>query len=384
MILLTTLSLLVIGLFAQDPDHWHSQIMWGQIVVCIWVAYILYKRTHLLAGLAFVYFTSYSIYCCFRATNFSSPHIDIQSVFDGATARSLLFFLFCTVPFIFMKKEFFPDVLSGLKSFAFINAIVMIFHRFFMTGQPGVALIAATGMIGMDSVDGTFLAIMFPFFIFSESRVREDNHLAALVLIFAMFLAKSSTVFGILCAYVLAFIFFKMKKSLGNLLLLVVGGLSVIPVGRLYLESDLLNDNGRHRILVLSLEMLHNIASTTHGLEKIGKYLLGLGTGSFIVAMRLLQGKGAFFAWLHNEFAQVFFEQGIIGLLLLLSVYFYLLWKQRRNLPMWLMILGSGIAMLLQPCFRYFLFAFPLAFLTRLSFENEINFNKGENVYENV
>lgn len=356
------LLLLLSGLFAKDPNHWASQVMLGEIGACIWLAFEINKRFSWRPALAFGYFSSYSIFCGFKSTHFLSPSVDLQSLFDGATGKSCIFLLLVLIPFVFMKKEELSYWLMSFKAFALIDCAYMIYRYLFTFAPNGWR--EATGMIGMDSVDGTFLGLMLPLVAFQEKSTPVYRAGFSALLIGVMLLTKSSTVFGLLWLELLVFSVMKMKLNKKNIALWALGLASIFPLGRLYLGAELLNGNGRFQVLQSSWNVFK------HGASSPWQWLTGLGTSSWVVIMPFIQGtKQDFFIWLHNEPAQIFFEQGLIGILLLSSLYLYILKLNKRNVPMVVLIFGVIFQSFFQPCLRYFLFAVFIGFLTRIGLE---------------
>jgi O-antigen ligase len=61
-------------------------------------------------------------------------------------------------------------------------------------------------------------------------------------------------------------------------------------------------------------------------------WMMGSGLGGFYVIGPALMAKGQtnVFIWLHSDWFQTLFEQGIVGLLLILVMYGHALWRARR------------------------------------------------------
>lgn len=351
------LILLAAGFLAKDPDHWHQQTMFGEIGIAIWLSIHMWKKVHKIPAITFAFFSVYSIYCQYRfnpvnaATEYDTNFYRI--FFDAETARSV-FILFCiTIPYIFAKTEDLKSWFWGWKFFSIVNCFYM-FYSFFTKH-------AAVGLIGADSVDGSFLALMLPFFW--------GEWIAFGIMLAALFLSFSSTVYGLLILEAAIFLIYKRQK------IILAGLLLLTPiVGKLYLGSQLTQDNGRLALLKVACGIF---------LECKTKFW-GFGTSFYLVIIPALQSNTRDkFGFAHNEPFQVLFEQGIIGLFLLSLLYFTMVYKTTRNLsknasktgPLALSVIAAGFQSFLQPCFRYFIFSLFLVFLARLCFEYEENFN---------
>jgi O-antigen ligase len=134
-----------------------------------------------------------------------------------------------------------------------------------------------------------------------------------------------------------------------------------------WLGDELLNANGRSQILSSSMDVFRQLTHSPC------QWLFGVGTSSWLVVMPIVQGtQKAFFIWLHNEPVQIFWEQGIIGISLIIFLFGYIVKRNFRNAPMIIVILATGLQSFIQPCLRYFLFALFIGFLTRLSLEPDL------------
>lgn len=362
---LPAVLLLGIGFLTKDPDWWHSQMMFGQMAVTVWVVIEIFKRIGWIPASAFLYFSVYFIWSQFSLTQFSMKGVDFQSFYESEVSKSFTFLLLASIPFVFSKREDLSKWLMGFQVFAIVNAIAMGFNWF---AGPGMSLEvaghhAATGFIGMDSVDGTFECLVLPTLIFSNRLDEIDKHLAAGLILVAVFLAHSSTCFGLLCLEVLLFAFLKMEKTAKNIGLLTLAGMFSLPFGFLYLGKYLLEPNGRQMVLSRAI----------HIFKTVGSYIFGVGPATFSVIMPVVQGtKNPYFIWLHDEPLQVLWEQGLVGLALLAATYFAGLYKQRKSTVMVVLLCAAGFQSFIQPCFRYFIFAMFMAFICRLSFEDDV------------
>jgi O-antigen ligase len=353
------LAVLLTSVLPKDFDHWHSQMLYGEVGVCLWISWEIFKKIHVIPAFAFLYFSTYAIVCQFRVSEFFLyAQGDLQPQFDTAVARSLVFFLMCVIPFIFCTKKSLINWLVSFRGLAVVDSIVMIYKFFFVWSITGHH---ATGLIGMDSIDGSFLAIMLPLVISEETQYKKTKMVYSSLMIIAMVLAKSSTVYALMAVELFMFLGFKFWERKNFIYLAAMAAMvsGVKPLGHLYLGKELLNSNGRENIINLSKEFF----------LRVHHYWLGIGTGSFISILPFIEGRkpSGFFVFMHSEPLQVLFEQGIFGLGLLIMVFGLMLYKSRKNYPMLVSVTVCGLQSFLQPCFRYFLFSLFMAFMCRLS-----------------
>ncbi len=347
------LILFLCTVLATNPNHWQEQMMWGEIGLCLWFAWEIRKRVSFIPALTFAYFAVWGIWCVYRIAPFGLEGFNLEMETHTLTARSVLYLLLVVLPAVFVNRERVHIVLDVFALFAIVDSWVMIYN-FFKTGS-------ALGLIGMDSVDGTFITLIAPLlWLDKDAHLHPKiNFISFFSIIPAASLSRSSTVLGLACIYCFLYFIFRMKKNLFHIALAALPLICLMGLGYLVMGNEILNDNGRLHILVMSAAVF----------TKVNSWLWGLGTSSFALIMPIIQGtKGATFIWLHNEPLQILFEQGVVGLSLLLLLYVAMLVKQFRNLPMLMTLVGMGFASLLQPFFRYLPFAIFLAFIVRICF----------------
>lgn len=99
-------------------------------------------------------------------------------------------------------------------------------------------------------------------------------------------------------------------------LLLLIPALPVLAM-RLY------NSNGRGQTWALAWEFYK-----THG-----QWITGYGGGTFqVIGPYLTRPLGSLWFWMHSDWGQVLFEQGVIGLILVGSLYFVALYRAKSRL----------------------------------------------------
>lgn len=349
--------LLVSAFLAFGPDHLNMQILWGELGVIGFLAWEVKKRINDIPALAFFYFAASAVAFAYNShTQFQAPGLDLATMLSSEAAKSAMFFMLVTMPFIFIERKGLYHWREALLIFGEINALCMIFNKIFFSN--------AIGMIGMDSIDATFLAILLPIAFF-HPRVKRE---ASILFLMAIVIAKSSTAYGVVALELVAWVFFYYCQDLFERI--CIGGFSAFAlagIGKIYLGSELLNDNGRLGILVKSYNFFQEYRP-----GEVLKWFSGIGPGSFYNLMPFAQRPASmFFIFAHNEPAQVMWEQGATGLALLLSVFGIGLYKSRKSKPIFLALLGAGFSCFFQPCFRYFILALLMSFLCRISYENE-------------
>ncbi len=145
--------------------------------------------------------------------------------------------------------------------------------------------------------------------------------------------------------------------------------------------EDLLKGSGRYFIWQLSFDYWINKANIW----------IGTGTGSFFMYGPSLQFTNAVilkkepgferFFWMHNDWLQVLFEIGIIGLLIVTIIFIIAVWRARNNPSVFAGILTLGGVALTQMPLRWPLFGMLGAvFITKIF---RVDFKENPQITEN-
>lgn len=196
-------------------------------------------------------------------------------------------------------------------------------------------------MLGNAAIDASFIACFLPFLGYFS--------IPALI---AISVTKSSTGFGAVGVAALTYLMseFGFKKTW---FLILLSPLCMWGVGNFFLQEELFNSNGRFYAWALAFDYWKKLPHMYH--------LIGTGTGSFFIYGRALMqnahtdGNGAF-AWMHNDYLQILFENGVIGLTLVLGVLIKILIRVKNYPKIFSMICTFAFVGLTQMPMRQFLF----------------------------
>jgi hypothetical protein len=232
-----------------------------------------------------------------------------EAAYGAYVFGSLVWVLLCGAAFFSAKDS---DIKLLAKSFKYLIGIEMMAMTVYQmtTGH-------FIGAMNNPAQDGCLLLCMYPIALIRE---KAPWHIHASVGAFILATGSSTALaywglmmgmWFILSAPVLNF---RSRVALS-----AFGCMSVAFVGHMALGSELLNSNGRFN-LWQKLYFYWN---------HIGTYrLVGTGLGTFSLYGQGIQLQGMIpgtmmdvFPWAHNEFLQIGFELGLIGLLLTILVY---------------------------------------------------------------
>lgn len=177
------------------------------------------------------------------------------------------------------------------------------------------------------------------------------------ILIATMYVSNGMTAFLILCSYALGWMFIESKK--GFLIFVVLLMASLKKNIRYFTE----NSNGRYEMWDAYLTYW----------TKNFSVLSGSGPGSFEQIGPLIPVNGIRYIWAHNDWLQIFLEYGLIGLLIFICLYGFLLFKSyaNQNYAVFMGLIGFGTCMMLYSPFRVLFGVIFFVWLARSAFEKK-------------
>lgn len=271
--------------------------------------------TRVLAFLAIVYL-GYSGARVFIAP--FSPFGKFANLFDPLAAGSLAWVVISLA--LFTQRDRRALAMSCFKSFAMINSVCLI---------TGLRL----GLLDNLALDASLIVLTYPFL--------DNRPLKGIALLGILCSKSSSGIFG-LVAYFLSRI-----RSLRQAITVTVIVGVLIAIGYLTQGSELLWTNHRSEIWKESL---------TYWFGNIKTQWIGTGLGSFeILGPEIQKSHGAtsgFFVYAHNEWVQVLFEQGFIGITLMILFYFKSLINNLRNKDLLSSLVVMGVLSCSQSILR--------------------------------
>lgn len=157
------------------------------------------------------------------------------------------------------------------------------------------------GLTGNGSMSACLVAITLPFLLLQKATV--NRAIFIVMALTAVLITRASVPLGVLVT-VLFTACFRNKRDIPVLLM---GVIAALAIGVYSIGGDLFDSNGR-------FETWKNVF---HWWNNSGHRLGGFGVGSGLKLMPVLgisDGLTRFNIWAHNDWLQVLFEQGILGL----------------------------------------------------------------------
>lgn len=315
--LLIPLSLFLASWWAPYEDHW-----WGTwwVVLGISVVFIslaISKKTHPSIGLAVLSSLMSALYVFMDKTLYSELGPSTAMAMDNVSMGSYLSFI--TLLFLFyMASRRHLDILEDCFAYlCMINSVYTLATAYLGSDQMG--------LFGNASMNGMMIVATYPLLVMRPERnlyynksLRDLTNYSYTILkdlacilipILAVAFSKAHVpIFGMALFWVL-FLFFqfqlRIKTSSLISILISVTGFFVISIH--YLSSDAFHDNGRFEMWKMAFK----------GWDRFNP-LFGSGQGTAFMWIPSFQedsglNQNNWFIWMHNDWLQILFEQGILG-----------------------------------------------------------------------
>lgn len=275
------------------------QTMLMFFIIMGYLSYQVYKKTDWLLAISFFYFSISSVPRLFFVSKFH-PNFNDQGIlaFQAIISQGILYFILVSLcALIIYKKSYVKYV---FLSFGFLNSIAII-TKYIINQDPWF-------LFNNPAMDASFIACTLPL------ALHYKKWMAPTMIIAALLTKTSSSILGVslaLTLYYIQYLGLFLTSTLTTLILLF----GYFTQGM----STLTNSSGRYHVWELALNFIKETDVYT--------LLLGSSTGTWQVYGPTLQVLEAIknktyyvsgFFWMHNDWLQILFENGIIGLILTL------------------------------------------------------------------
>ena len=310
--------LAVLSIFLASVFHWgqdfHGQRMYLSLVIgTLWLTGITGKRVHWSAGLCLGW-TLLSALHIFG--NPVSPYIgngDLAVIlFNSLSASSFATILIVVVPLLTLQSKSTRIMLDAFSWLCIADTVFVLYQwaRGYDSTNRG-------GFFGNASMNACVIAMTYPMLIRSFKRVKTAWPAAwglfkICAPILAVLVSRSNMA---LAAMVAAFVsrFFANPRNLRweriKIPICIVG--LMVLAGRYFMGAKMGNDSGRFAIWKAVMSWW-----STHV-----NHWIGTGLGSYFILGPSVQVFGlhqmtGYLLWMHNDWLQILFEQGFLGLAL--------------------------------------------------------------------
>lgn len=291
-----SLILLLFIFWPPIDGRQHYEAYLGLSFLIILLAQHLIKQLHWSVGLTFGYMALSALKGFFFPVKYPiNISIELLNQAGGEVLYSLVMLLLFTIILLIKDRYWFRYVIWLLTFAAVLNAMYILFSGL------------EYGMLNNKASDASFIACMLPM----------ANFICWPIMIAGILATKSSTGIAGVGVAIAAMLFqkFNIRKFI-----CIVTPLTILIVifSYLYLGEDLLFHSGRKYVYANAWMFYQTYINPW----------LGAGTGTFTtwgVASQKLAKFPEIWTWLHNDYLEVLFENGIVGLVLCLGTYFYLI-----------------------------------------------------------
>ncbi len=328
--------------FFQVPEvnGWAFRQVSCLVVLSLFIAWRLSKKFHISVGL-----------CFFATSIYGLVQWGVPQFGSEVVSSLMVMYLFSCLA-LECELNF---ILPLLAFVAIGDSIIMIVRFLANLGDPWVFM-KAWWVITNASLDACFVALMFPIIWTITKRKKWLQITTGLIVCASVILAKSNT--ALIVLLISSFPIFSYKLFF------------LSPLSYFFLGNKFAQDLGRY----------HNWERMFTFWNDNINHFIGSGPGTYWVISQLLQAHkigDAVFAWMHNDWLQVLFEQGYIGLGCVFFLYFSMLYKSFKRPILLSMIIGYGvIALTLYPLhlFMFQLLGVALIYLC-FTVKNKEQFN---------
>lgn len=284
----------------------------------------------------------------FKDNRYISVDFYNQTALRYFACDSLAKIMIILVPFMLWAEKKKSMMLMGeVFGFLFVlaNSAASLYQRYKLGECTGLT---CGGIVGNPSISMGLMVCVLPICIQSW-RVQWPFLLLAAA---AVFNSKSSVALGLLAAYSIMWVVLNRPRTLGYVAAICSAGM-IFLIGKLAIGRDLLNDSDRFMIWKYMFDRWRapwNIATGTG----LGTYhVIGINLQNFLdpETGKLIHQVGGQMHWvtLHNDFLQMLFECGVVGLLLFIATYFTALFRSLYDWPIFISIALYGLYMLMDP-----------------------------------
>jgi hypothetical protein len=340
--LLLSLSLLAMGL-ATTPggDVWKSKIFVGLVLGILWISVACWRRVHWSAGLAFAStaLSSMSVFG-FPLNPYRNFDPVAQLSLQNEALESVFYFLVLVFAFSTTRGRHRLALMGGAAWFCLIDSLFVIGqavagfppdHRGAFLGNHSLnaCVIAMTYPLS----DGKFfqwLVLMFPESWRASARTVLDQ-LRTWAPIVAVLLSQSSMGIGVLCISFAAAAIAAVRFRYAFFMSALIWALLLVPAYFFWGGPGLFHDSDRFSTWHLMMSWWWGNAS----------HLFGTGQGTYFLLAPYIQTQahyheGFWWTWLHSDWLQVLFEQGIVGLVAYGAVFVSAATRALRTRRPWL------------------------------------------------
>lgn len=301
--------------FIAGIDIWHFTSLASTFLIWLFLPFIFERAKWL--GVIWLLLIQVTLFGSFAL----SPGVHTSIYFAQGMGAAQAVILIALMPFVVQYLDYWVPI--ALLFLGLLDAVYL--------------LAGGGGMLTGSSFDTAMLAVLVPVALYA--LVPKYRYWVALVFLAAIVRVGGSTAYLILTGELIVHVV--QRKKLLEILGLIpaVGG--IVGIAFLTHGSEIWNDNNR-------LDMWRTYLELYTRLSTWGK-AVGEGLGSFEWIGTLIKVNGQNYVWMHNDWLQILFETGYIGLFIAVCLFVWKL-KGRRDR---MVVVGFAICMCFYSPLRF-------------------------------
>ncbi len=359
----------LIPLFQLNGDYLKSEMFFGLAFFACFIGWRLYKKLHWSVGLSFTYLCFSTIYV------FTNPIGPYQVEFGhGMTAHMLnaatsyIMLILCAMIVGLGRKEWVVGLTTAFSIGVLFNSAYVVIQ--WIGGNPSFY---RGGLLCNASMNSSFIAACLPVFLGTRGKLYDPHGIrdatAFGLPLLAIWLSYSTMGIAVLGVVVTCWIILKAPHRSKYLVALIVVGLLVL-IARPGEGQSFWEDSGRMKVLGAAFKEHFERITPVMGVL----FGAGLGTMHFrlpwlVDQTGVLSSAPTHWYALHNDWAQLVIETGVVGLVLVTLVFAFALMRARGRPWLFAALAGYGMYALGNWPTHLFMPALFGALLLRLSFD---------------
>lgn len=349
----TWLTLFVVTLFAYGHNYWFNSWHFKWTLV-LFVAAFMYaerigKEFHWSAipALAYTLWNALWIFS-FRDSPYSKYELIDQLAFAKCAAYSATAIALLAGVYALVNRRVLYWLRNAYGGLCLANSLYVIMQSLYLPPYN------RGGFIGNASINACLIAFTYPFFYSQilkrkwDDKYERNAYFGFLIVpVIAILLASTSMGLGTLLVGVGAMGILEVKKrglvqfQLKYILPVLLVSPVIVAVSYLFLGKDLFHDSGRFYTWGIAMDWLF----------KMGNPVFGSGLGSAELLLPMIQHDtqlvtNEWFIWMHNDWLQIFFELGAVGISLVGFMYFHAVKASLRSPPLFGALMAVSVCAL--------------------------------------
>lgn len=367
-------SIIVFTYFSFSGQYYHSELFYGLFILASLAGFCLGLKIHWSVGLLSIYILGLGVYNAFHfPSQYSIWGNHGKNYFQMFSAQGLSILLLSSLSIFLLPVKYFKYLARSIPWLCFISSTMTVWLWIFEKNTG----LNPRGIMGNSSMDPSLIGVLFPsLFYLTHDKLKSNISMVLIgffLAIISIFVSRSSNGLGAFTINIFFLLFLGYDKKIIKWVFSIFSSILIFGMACLTFHREILHDSNRFWAYQWALKWWAKYENPFFG--------SGLSTfWGFGPLAQLSLGKNntttEIFTFLHSDWLQILFETGIIGLILSILVFFFLIKKQLKKNRYWLaasLISYAGIMVFNMPL-RWFWTMYSGAVLFRIGWMDENEF----------